>query len=108
MAPLQERRIGNKLKPFDNVGLDFAGPFDIKIGRGKVRKKVYFLVLNCMVTRGVHLEATGGMDTVHVINALSWFSDVRGVPTTLTSDNQTSFRKANKEITEWYKSIDGD
>jgi hypothetical protein len=59
-----------------------------------------------MVTRGVHLEATGGMDTVHVINALSRFADVRGVPTTLTSDNQTSFRKADKEITEWYKSVD--
>jgi hypothetical protein len=106
MAPLPKRRIGNKLKPFDNVGLDFAGPFNIKMGRGKIRKKVYVLVLTCMVTRGVHLEATGGMDTVHVINALSRFADVRGVPTTLTSDNQTSFRKADKEITEWYKTVD--
>ena len=90
MAPLPKRRIGNKLKPFDNVGLDFAGPFNIKMGRGKIRKKVYVLVLTCMVTRGVHLEATGGMDTVHVINALSRFTDVRGVPTTLTSDNLLS------------------
>ena len=106
MAPLPERRIGHKLKPFDNVGLDFAGPFDIKMGRGKTRKKVYVLVLTCMVTRGVHLETTGGMDTVHVINAISRFVDVRGVPATLTSDNQTSFRKADKEITEWYKSVD--
>jgi hypothetical protein len=105
MAPLPERRIGTKLKSFDNVGLDFAGPFDIKMGRGKIRKKVYVLVLTCMVTRGVHLEATGGMDTVHVINALSRFVDVRGVPTTLTSDNQTSFRKADKEITEWYRTV---
>jgi hypothetical protein len=108
MAPLPERRIRNKLKPFDNVGLDFARPFDIKMGRRKVRKKVYVLVLTCVVTRGVHLEATGGMDTIHVINALSRFSDVRGVLTTLTSDNQTSFWKADKEITEWYKSVDWD
>jgi hypothetical protein len=28
------------------------------------------------------------------------------VPATLTSDNQTSFRKADKEITEWYKTVD--
>ena len=41
MAPLPDRRLGVKLKPFDNVGLDFAGPFDIKMGRGKIRKKVY-------------------------------------------------------------------
>ena len=106
MAPLPETRIGHKLKPFDNVGLDFAGAFDIKMGRGKARKKVYVLVLTCMVTRAVHLETTGGMDTVHVINAISRFADVRGVPSTLTSDNQTSFRKADKEITEWYKSVD--
>jgi hypothetical protein len=58
-----------------------------------------------MVTRGVHLETTGGMDTSHVIDAISRFVDVRGVPATLTSDNQTSFRK---EITEWYKSVNWD
>jgi hypothetical protein len=108
MAPLPNRRLGQKLKPFDNVGLDFAGPFEIKMGRGRARKKVYVLVLTCMVTRGVHLETTGGMDTLHVIDAISRFVDVRGVPTTLTSDNQTSFRKADKEITEWYKSVNWD
>jgi predicted nuclease with RNAse H fold len=108
MAPLPERRLSQKLKPFDNVGLDFAGPFEIKMGRGKIRKKVYVLVLTCMVTRGVHLETTGGVDTSHVIDAISRFADVRGVPATLTSDNQTSFRKADKEITEWYKSVDWD
>jgi hypothetical protein len=108
MAPLPDRRLGQKLKPFDNVGLDFAGPFEIKMGRGRARKKVYVLVLTCMVTRGVHLETTGGMDTSHVIDAVSRFVDIRGVPTTLTSDNQTLFRKADKEITEWYKSVNWD
>jgi hypothetical protein len=106
MASLPKRKIGNKLKPFDNVGLDFAGPFNVKMGCGKIGKKVCVFVLTRMVTHGVQLEATGGMDTVHVINALSQFADVRGVPTTLTSDNQTSFRKADKEITEWYKTVD--
>jgi hypothetical protein len=61
-----------------------------------------------MVTRGVHLETTGGMDTSHVIDAISRFVDVRGVPATLTSDNQTSFRKADKEIIEWYKTVNWD
>jgi hypothetical protein len=61
-----------------------------------------------MVTRGVYLETTGGMDTSHVIDAISWFVHVRGVPATLTSANQTSFQKADKEITEWYKSVNWD
>jgi hypothetical protein len=70
MAPLPDRRLGVKLKPFNNVGLDFAGPFDIKMGRGKIRKKVYVLVLTCMVTRGVHLETTAAW-TLHMSSTLS-------------------------------------
>ena len=42
MAPLPERQIGTKLKAFENVGIDFAGPFDLKVGRGKIRKKSGF------------------------------------------------------------------
>jgi hypothetical protein len=37
-----------------------------------------------MVTRGVHLETTGSMDTSHVIDGISRFMDFRGVPATLT------------------------
>jgi hypothetical protein len=48
------------------------------------------------------------MDTAHVINAISRFTDVRGVPTTITSDNQSSFHAADRELVEWYESIDWD
>ena len=105
MAQLPSFRLGEKLKAFDSVGIDFAGPFSLRVGRGKVQKKSYILVMTCMTTRAVHLEATGGMETVHVINALSRFCDVRGVPTKIVSDNQTSFTRANKDLIEWYESI---
>ena len=106
MAKLPSFRLGEKLKAFDSVGIDFAGPFNLRVGRGKIRKKSYILVMTCMTTRAVHLEATGGMETVHVINAISRFCDVRGVPTKIISDNQTSFTRANKDLIEWYGSID--
>ena len=106
MAPLPDRRVGYKLKAFENVGLDFAGPFELKMGRGRARKKIWVLVLTCMVVLAVHFEATGGMDTTCVINALSRFCDQRGVPDTITSDNQTSFHKADRELVEWYAQID--
>ena len=106
MAKLPIFRQGEKLKAFDAVGIDFAGPYSLRVGRGKIRKKSYILVMTCMTTRAVHLEATGGMETVHVINAISRFSDVRGVPSKIISDNQTSFTRANKELIEWYESID--
>jgi len=59
-----------------------------------------------MSIRAVHLEPTGGMDTTNVVNAISRFADVRGVPETITSDNQTSFQKADKDLRDWLKAID--
>ena len=106
MSKLPSFRLGEKLKAFDSVGIDYAGPYNLRVGRGKIRKKSYILVMTCMTTRAVHLEATGGMETVHVINALSRFCDVRGVPSKIISDNQTSFTRADKDLTEWYESVD--
>jgi hypothetical protein len=108
MAPLPERRVGSQVRAFEHVGLDFAGPFELKVGRARARKKVWVLVLTCMVIRAVHFEVTGGLDTTCVINALSRFCDVRGIPETLTSDNQSSFHKADDELVEWYASINWD
>jgi len=104
-APLPVRRLGEKLRPFANTGMDFAGPFDVKVGRGKPRKKLYVLVLTCMAIRAVHLETTVGTDTTHVVNALSRFVDVRGLPDSITTDNQTSFQKSDKDLEEWVKTI---
>ena len=106
MAPLPERRVGAQMRAFEHTGIDYAGPFDLKVGRGKVRKKVWVLVLTCMTVRAVHFEVTGGIDTYHVINAISRFVDVRGIPATITSDNQTSFVKTNEDLKMWYASID--
>ena len=105
MAPLPERRLGTKLRAFVDVGIDFAGPFELKVGRAKQRKKVWILVLTCMAVRAVHFEVTGGLDTTCVVNAISRFTDVRGVPETITCDNQTSFHKADKDLTDWYVSV---
>jgi hypothetical protein len=54
MAPLPERRVGSQVRAFEHVGLDFAGPFELKVGRARARKKVWVLVLTCMVVRAVH------------------------------------------------------
>jgi hypothetical protein len=48
------------------------------------------------------------MDTTHVINAISRFVDVRGVPETITTDNQTSFQKADKDLREWLEAVNLD
>jgi hypothetical protein len=105
-AALPSGRLGPRLRAFADSGMDYAGPFEIKMGRGRPRKKVWILLVTCLATRAVHLEATGGMETTHVINALSRLADIRGVPETMVTDNQTSFTKADKDLQEWLKSLD--
>ena len=104
-SALPVTRLGHSLRAFADTGMDYAGPFELKMGRAKARKKVWILVLTCMATRAVHFEVTGGMETTHVINAISRFADVRGAPVTITSDNQTSFVKANKTLQAWLENI---
>jgi len=105
-AALPSGRLGPKLRAFADCGMDYAGPFEIKMGRGKPRKKVWILLVTCLATRAVHLEATGGMETTHVVNALSRLADVRGVPETMVTDNQTSFSKADKDLQAWLETLD--
>jgi len=105
-AALPSGRLGPKLRAFADCGMDYAGPFEIKMGKGKNRKKVWILLITCLATRAVHLEATGGMETTHVINALSRFADIRGVPETMVTDNQTSFAKADKDVQAWLMMLD--
>jgi len=108
MAPLPEFRLSKTLRAFETTGLDFAGPFELKVGRRIARKKVSVLVLTCMTTRAVHFEVTETQDTSSVLNALSRFCSVRGVPDVILSDNQTSFRSSSKELEEWVRSLDFD
>jgi len=85
-------------RPFAETGIDYAGPFSVKVGRGKVRKQMYVLILTCLTTRAVHFEVCEDQKTSSVLNALTRFADVRGAPSVIKSDNQTSFVAARKEL----------
>jgi len=85
-------------RPFAETGIDYAGPFSVKVGRGKVRKQMFVLVLTCLTTRAVHFEVCEDQKTSSVLNALTRFADIRGAPSVIKSDNQTSFVAARKEL----------
>ena len=85
-------------RPFAETGIDYAGPFSVKVGRGKTRKQMFVLVLTCQTTRCVHFEVCEDQKTSSVLNALTRFADIRGAPTLIRSDNQTSFTAARKEL----------
>jgi len=92
-------------RPFAETGLDFAGPFSVKVGRGKTRKQMFILVLTCMNTRCVHFEICEDQKTSSVLSALSRFANLRGAPTVIKSDNQTSFAAAKKELVDFVHQI---
>ena len=70
MAPLPEARLGTSLRCVAHCGVDFAGPFVIKLTR-KVTAKRYLCLFKCACTRAVHLEIAYSLDTASFLNAYS-------------------------------------
>jgi hypothetical protein len=110
MAPLPKYRLTEPLKAFSRTGMDFAGPFHIKMKRETraqaLRPKHYVLVFTCLQTRAVHFEVTPSIDTDAVLNALSRFCDRRGVPNVILSDNARSFEAAEKVLKDQLEHLD--
>ena len=69
MAPLPMSRLTLLLRAFERVGMDFAGPFFAKQGRGKSRMKRYLYLFTCLATRAVHLEIACSLYTDSFIHA---------------------------------------
>ena len=113
MADLPSCRLSDTA-PFDHVGVDVAGPFYVHDGattrRTKGTKKVFVLVINCLSSRAIHLEALGGMDTNSFINALRRFIAVRGTCSSILSDHGTNFIGAlsqSEDLTKVKSGVEG-
>jgi len=99
MSPLPASRIDGS-EPFKYVALDYAGPLLIS-GLSKesnAPQKVWIAVFSDFLTRAVHYELVLSLTTEEVINAVRLLIARRGMPQTLYSDNQSSFRAADKEL----------
>ena len=87
---------------FAKVGVDYAGPFQIKYGH--VRKptvlKSYICLFVCLAVKAVHLELVSDLTTEAFIAALRRFTARRGCPSLLWSDHGTNFIGANRELRE--------
>jgi hypothetical protein len=107
MAPLPKSRLSS-IRAFEKVGVDYAGPFKTKQGRGKVRAKRYLCLFTCLTTRAVHLEMSYSLDTDAFINAFSRMASRRGTPRFVISDNGTNFVGAERELRELVEALDND
>ncbi len=112
MADLPWARV-NVSAPFIHVGLDYAGPFNIKASNvrspptrikpvvinGEVIKSIpkvpvydgYVAILVCLATKAMHLEVVSDKSTDAFLSAFDRFTARRGHPECCFSDNATTF-----------------
>ena len=83
--------------PFENAGVDYAGPLYFKENVNNCIKmsKCYVLLFTCVATRAVYLELTPDVGVHSLILAVRRFISRNGTPKLFISDNCTSFKSKN-------------
>lgn len=99
MSDLPSFRL-NQVKPFSVVGVDFGGPFRIKLGshRGAKMDKAYLCLFVCLATKAVHLEVVSTLSTEGFIAALRRFVARRGRCSVIHADCGTNFVGARNQL----------
>ncbi|XP_058810074.1 uncharacterized protein LOC131675195, partial [Phymastichus coffea] len=105
MAPLPSTR-GTPSRPFSTCGLDYAGPFPIRMckGRGQRATKGYLVIFVCFATRAVHLEVVSDLTTQTFLSAWRRFVGRRGLCRSVWSDNGTTLQGADQELRRLFHS----
>ena len=87
---------------FTRVGVNYAGPFQIKYGYVKKPTilKAYICLFVCLAVKAVHLELVSDLTTEAFIAALRRFTARRGHPSLIWSDHGTNFVGVNRELKE--------
>lgn len=102
MGDLPEARVSPPGRPFVHVGVDLAGPFNLRTSR--LRKsplvKGYFCMFVCLATKAVHLEVVSSLTTDAFLAALDRFLSRRGSGLNLYSDQGKNFIGAARRLKE--------
>ena len=104
MGDLPLERV-NFTPPFTVTGLDFAGPFTIKMGytRRPVKLDAHICIFVCFTTKAVHIEVISELTTKALLLGLHRFCDRRVCPKTIYSDNGSNFRGAQSYLRTLYQ-----
>lgn len=106
MAPLPAGRVKVPIRAFASSGVDYGGPFLVKVTR-RTKAKRYLCLFTCLASRAIHLEVAFSLDTPGFLNALSRMTARRGKPLEMVSDNGSNFVGAEREIGELVALLDG-
>ncbi|CAI4220968.1 unnamed protein product [Auanema sp. JU1783] len=84
-----------KFKPFENIGIDYAGPLLVKTEE-QTTKKVWIVLITCLCTRAVYLEEVTDCSSETLILTLRKFFARKRIPSKIISDNGSQFLKTDK------------
>ena len=90
--------------PFQQTGVDFAGPLRCRGNHKTDEVKVYVIIFTCAVMRGVHLEVTQSQTAEEFQRKLNAFITRMTRPEMIVSDNASVFKTTAKWIKLIHKS----
>ena len=96
MSDLPVVRKEDIVTPFTTTGVDYFGPFSIKLFRRTVKR--WYCLFACLSVRIVHMEMVQSLETRSCLDAVHRFIARRGKPKTIISDNGTNFVGAANEL----------
>ena len=107
MAALPKIRV-NPVRPFLDVGLDYAGPVLLKSIYGSAKKqfKGYIALFICFATKAVRLELVSDLTTAKCILAIKRFCSNHGKPRKIITDCGRNFTGARKELRHFLESAE--
>ena len=94
------------LQAFAHTGVDYAGPFLVKMGRRRSQEKHHIAAFSCLQTRACHLEVVRSLDVEGMEMALARLCHRQGRPTLILSDNGINFVATDCELREVLRDLD--
>ena len=95
MGNLPDIRFAKTPAAFEDIGLDYFGPFPVY--QSNQRTSQYVCIFTCFKTRAVHFEVVEDLTTDSCLLAIKRFTSRRGKPS-ITSDNASTFHAAAKSL----------
>ena len=106
MADLPAERLDYQSYHFTNVGVDYFGPFEVKLLRRSMKR--WWCLITCLTIRAVHIEVVRSLDTDSCLVAINRFIARLGKTTTIISDNGTNFVGSVRELKDYINSWNKD
>ena len=108
MPPWPKERVAQSF-PFEYTGLDYLGPFYIKIytedSNQPMVKKVWVCLFTCLAIRAIHLELIEDLSAQEFLLGLRRLIVRRGMPRQIVSDNAKQFKTASVVLNKAWSEV---